>query len=474
VNLRATGVLAALTLAVAAFVYFVELGDEGPVPPAGLLFGGLSETGVEAITIERPDAPRVRTVRMPASDAALESGGWRVVEPVSAPGDPVVLDRIARSLSELVSGGRVEDPVDLGVYGLDAAATRVAFVHEGRERTLALGRETPLGGQVYALVPGDDGAAEIHMLDLESVLPFDVDLNQVRDARVLAFAPDAITRIRLAARGALAQAASNGAAPDAEPSTGGGGFEATLARDSGTWSIVAPAALDADVEAVERLLSDLSLLRAEAFVDEPTEAELASLDPPVFVAVVEDGSESRRLELGVPLEDAPHLRLARGREGRFYRVRGALVEHFPDRLVELRDRRVLRFSPSAVVAIEVGGAGRETQRLNAVPALLETLSRLRADEVVAEALGPAELEALQLEPARLRVRLLGAADALLAELRLGRATTGAESERGLVARSAARETVWRVDAAIESLLSEEAIDKLLTDEKPAAVSGADP
>lgn len=419
-SLRTTAWLAVATAALAAFVWFHELRGEGASSAAGRLLPGLSADAVESVSLEREGAPRLRVARI--------AGAWRVVEPLSAPADPAVVDGLTRALVELRSVGRIDDPVELAVYGLDPPESRLVVVAAGRQHSLALGRQTPTGENRYASIPGRDGEVELHMVPMATTVALDADLAALRDHRVLAFEPEDVERLRLAAR-----------APD-------GGFEATLERGPEGWRIVAPAELAADDAAVGRLLSDLSLLRAEDFVDAPTPGELRALEAPAFVAVLEGGAEPLRFELAPTGED--ERRLARGREGRVFRVRDALVRHLPTRLFALRAKQVLRFDPAEAERVEVRLASGEPFELPAEQPLVERLSRLDAIDVVAEALGPAEQAALGLEPARARVRVLAADGRTLADLRIGREGP----EGGLVARAGELETIVAIDPALTQLL----------------------
>ncbi len=434
-----TGLLAVATCALAAFVYFVELPGE-EVAARERVFPDVSAESIESIALVDGLGRRLRATR--------GSEGWRVVEPVSAPGDPAVLDRMARSLADLVSVGRIQDPADASVYGLADAPTRVVFVQEGREHGLSIGSQTPLGENVYASVAPTEasgGSAAVQMIPQTAALAFDVDLDALRDRRLLDFAPADVVRLQLAARGS--------AGGDERSS----GFEALLERGENGWQIVSPGPLDADTGAVERLLSDLALLRAEDFVDEPDAAARAAIQEPGFVAVLETrvaretgetAGEPQRFDLGVPTPDAPHLRFARGREGRFYRVRGTLVDHLPKRLFALRARAVTRFDPASASSLQLDYASGESFRAPPEEELVAALAKLDAVEVVAEALGPDEQAALELEPARLRIRVLAEDDELLADLRLG----SVDPARGIVARAGESETIWRVDIGLDTLL----------------------
>ena len=83
-------------------------------------------------------------------------------------------------------------------------------------------------------------------------------------------------------------------------------------------------------------------------------------------------------------------------------------------------------------------------------ALLQALSRLDATSIVADALGPAESQALGLAPARLHLRVVGDDGVTLAALSFGREDPG----RGPVVRADGSETVFRVGADVLAKLDD--------------------
>ncbi len=429
-SFRATGLLALVTAALAAFVWFGEPGGSGGESSAERLLPDLTPERIDSLSFEAPGRDAVRVMR--------KGEGWQLVEPLEAPADPLALDRIARSLSELESRGRIEEPGAREIYGLDPPRNRVGWSASGEASELALGRVTPVGGNVYASVATSGEAPPVHMVEATAALAFDVAADDLRDRRLLAFEPGEVTRLRVAAR---------------DPGAPGAGFEATLERsDTDGWAIVVPAPLPADVRAIDRLVSDLSLLRAEGFVDAPGDADRRAIEAPAFVAVVETATGAQRLDLAPVPGDAPHLRLARGRDGRFFQLRSALVEHLPSRLFDLRDRELARFDPAAAAAIEVDFADGASLTSEPHSEIVRALAELDAVGVAAEALGPDERAALGLAPARMRVRVLDEGAGELADLRLGRL----DGARGVVAQVGGQETIWLVDPAIDKLLPSDA------------------
>ena len=415
---RTTAVLAFVAAVLAILVLQVDRGGDGE---GGVLFPGLDPQAVQSVAWVTSGA-RAR--------AARDGEAWRIVEPVIAPADPAALQQVTGALAALRHGGRVEDPVEAAVYGLGPDATTIVFVADGVERSLSLGSQNPLGSAVYARLP--ERPDEVLLVPVQQASVVDRDLDGLRDRRVVALEPDAVTALRI------------------ESSGPGGGFEAALSRSEAGWRIDEPAPLAADGAAIDRLLSDLSLLRAERFVDAPGPRELGALAEPHFVARATTSAGEVRFVLAGP-DGEGGLRLVQGRADAVFRVRDALVQHLPARLFELRDRSVLRIDPDAIRVLEVAGPETGPRRFEPSQALVASFAELDAVGFLAEALGARERAELGLDPDRIRVRVLGEDDAVLGEIGLGVALP----KRGLVARAAGRETIFVVDPGLESALHRE-------------------
>ncbi len=415
--------------------------------------------------------------------AARVARGWQLSLPLVFPGDAPSLEAMARSLSEMVSVGRVDDPVDASVYGLGSSAIEIGFEAKRGGGRIRLGRQTPVGASVYAAVERDRGGAEseggeeIHMIGTIHAAVFDRTALELRDRRVLDFEPDQISRVRVAAFGADAN------------------FGVTLERREDGWTIVWPAPLAADDAAVERLLSDLSLLRAEFFVDDPYPALRAALKTPTYEVALEGPSISKLILTRTPADEAAGLHIAQGRDGHLYRISDALVAHLPSRLFALREKQVAHFDVALARRVELRFGAEESiwiERSDAsspwtsaagvlvpgpIDALLLRLSQLDAVEVVAEALGVDEQAALGLVPARLRIRVLGSEPAngeamLLADVRFGTR----DPDRGPVARSDDRDEIHRLDASLDGRLPWDATifaREFLAEESANLESGGD-
>jgi hypothetical protein len=339
-NPRTTGILLLLTAALGAFVYFYEIGGEEQRAEAEATGKRLfPDVEVEAIS----------SIRLTTSDgvsARLEhaEGSWTLSEPLAFPADVFTADGLASNLAGLSSEALLEDPQPLEEYGLGDAARVVRFSADGTEHGLRLGKKTPIGSNSYAQVEGSPAIMTVATYKARS---FEKSLTDLRERRILDFDTNAVQRIEVSWPDGsvhlerVLPATPEDDAEDADTAEG---------AVPSTWRLTAPVEGRADDEAVDRLLSDLSFLRADGFVDDPSDEALAGFDDPAYEIVLhgeagEDGTQRIwRFTIG-PVHDGDKL-LARGAETSLYTISAARLIDFPRQVIAYRFKRLADFRVS--------------------------------------------------------------------------------------------------------------------------------
>jgi hypothetical protein len=228
------------------------------------------------------DKAAERFAQQPAAEKATSEVEWRIVKPIAARADTAAVDRLLEALAGLEKT-RTMEKVSPAAVGLDRpqAVVRLATsdpkTRRGGETVLRLGAEVPTGGSLIAAIAGKPEAYVVS----DSILG---DLRKPpgdwRDRRIFHGDRDRIERIALAA---------------------GGGPKVLLARRGDRFWIESPIADRADRDQVEKLLTDLTALSAERFVDGPAPPSgQLGLDPPraVVEAVLARQAQPLRIELG--------------------------------------------------------------------------------------------------------------------------------------------------------------------------------
>jgi hypothetical protein len=462
VNPRNTGILLLVAVALGAFVYFyvigVEEGRREAEERAKRLFPAVEPEDVEWVELTSGDGREVRAER--------REGGWELVQPLAFPGDAFALDGVAAALAQVQSEAVYAEPQAREVYGLDDPAREVRFGAGGSEHALRTGDKTPMGGNTYAAVEGDDA---VYTVPTFRVNALEKSLDDLRDKRILAFDAEAVERV-------------TATWPDGR---------VELVRGEQGWRLTAPLDARADEGVVTDLLSDLSYLRASGFEDAPGSEAQAALERPAFAVelalkAAEEGGEPRRLSLALGSALEGGERLVRAERPSLFRIAADRIDDFPREVSAYRFKQLASFAPlearRVVLTLRHGEerveivathgdsgwqASPEPMAPDKIAAMVETLSRLEAKDVLAERVGADELRALLLDPPLATLAVYGERAAAAA----GDAEADAGAEAG---EGAAPEDAAPQEEAAEQRLAEVRIGAAHGSEGFAAQSGESP
>ncbi len=445
-NPRTTGILFLVAATLGAFVYFYEIRGrerrEAAEEADKLLFRDLELDDVAWIEFTTTDGQQVRVER--------REGAWHLTTPVDFPADAVALDAIVESLVEIKSEGVIEDARDPSVYGLAEDATRVRFGAGDSEHELRLGKKTPVGGNTYATA---DDASAVYTVESFRARSFEREFDDLRDRRPLRFDRERVDRIEV------------------EWKDGG----VVLERAEDGWRLREPLQERADETTVDTLLSDLSFLRAEGFVDDPPPPSESGLDAPSYRVVLAssegaEGEPAARHELafGNALDGA--TRAARAAETALYKVAEERYKDLPRKLNAFRYKQLTEYATSEATGFELvlrepgssetltvrgsieDGAWEsqpEAMSAGAEARLVSALAGLRAKDIIADAIGAEELAALQLEPGNAVITVTGEPEAEGGERRnLARLHLGTIAAGVLYAKVPGSDRVYALDASI--------------------------
>lgn len=438
VNPRSTGILFLVAALVVGGVWWNENVRKGEAAEseaeARTLFPDVEVEDVAFVALETTDGRAARIER--------QDGGFRLVAPLDFAVDRTTIDGIVGALAEVQSETVIESPGSDEIYGLGGGADTVHFGTEAGEHALRVGGKTPVGSNTYA---ARDDEATVYTIPSYRANALRRSLTDLRDKRVLRFDREAVSGIELTWRGAGVR----------------------LGRGDEGWRVIAPVEDAADAATVDELLSDLSFLRADGFLDTaPPDAEIG-LDRPSFEAkLTGEGADGEAYIFHLLVGDAAGgSRVARGSEGALYEIPSERLADFPRTVAAYRFKELASFVPSDarqlelafhdpeagahVVIAEHGDDGWASSPESLAPGraarMVAELSTLRGSDIVADAMGAAEQQALGLDPPNVTLRVRGApeGDALgpvLAEVWLGTL----DPDRGIVARRADQERIYRV------------------------------
>jgi hypothetical protein len=440
VNPRTTGILFLVAAAVVGGVWWYENVHKTEAAQAEaearVLFPNVDAADVTFVALETTDGKAARIER--------RDGTFRLVKPLDFAVDDTTVNGIVGALTEVASEGVIESPQDPAVYGLGDGADTVRFGTAEGEHAIRLGAKTPVGSNTYA---ARDDDPTVYTIPTYRANALRRSLTDLREKRVLRFDRDSIDRIDL--------------------SWHGGGV--TLEKGDQGWRVTAPLDDAADEDTVKGLLSDLTFLRAEGFRDDAPSDAAVGLDHPVFEAKLTgkgaDG-EKHVFDMLVGDEMAGNRRVVRGSDAALYEIASERLSDFPQKLAAYRFKKLADFVPSDarqlelafhdpkegahVVIAEHGDDGWTSSPEQLAPGraarMVAELSTLHGSDIVAESATPAELKKLGLDPPNVTLRVRGKAKGdelgpVLAEVQLG----NVDHEKGIVARRADQERIYRID-----------------------------
>jgi hypothetical protein len=493
-NPRTTGILFLVAAALFAFVYFYEIRGEDARRDAEelaqRLFPEVEQGDIVAVSLTTRDGALARLER--------REDAWTLVEPLEFPADGFAADGLASSLATLVSEVALEDPQPPDEYGLDEGRARIVRFDVAEEQhELRLGKDTPVGSSTYAATGSGDAVYTVERFKAQS---FDKALDELRDKRILDFDQSSIRRIEASWPGGRVVLEREDAAADTE----GAESEAT-----DVWRLRAPLDARADPDAVDDLLSDLSFLRADGFVDDPPPDTEVGLEPPAFEIVLsgpapDEGGEAPRVALAVGGLHEADKRVVRAARPSLYTIPASRLDDLPREVVAYRFKQLARFSSADVRQMEFyfqSGAGdpvaitatrgdagwtstpqpMDPDRLTRI---VSELSNLEASDILAESMGEKELSRLGLSPPNTIVSVYGEAPAgepaeggeaepapRIAEIHLG----SLDPAEGIAARAVGDATIYRLDLALAEHVPvnlDAFRSRFLVDEEPEADDAA--
>ncbi len=385
---RSLLILSLLALGLGAFIFFYEKDLPSTEERAALekKVLRLADDAVEAVLIEW-DGREARLERQRSDNSGAESGdegdapgsgddGWRISAPMTARADRAAVDRLVASLTGLESS-RTLDAFDPAELGFDAPRARVTLVTAEGQSVLEIGAEVPASSDMVLTVAGSGRAYLVGSSLLDDLTKEPGDW---RDKKLLAASRGEIERVTLE----------------------GPGGRILLARRGDAFWLESPLADRADEDKVDSLMSQLTGLTVERFLDEtPLTPEGMGLEPAAGVveAVLAGREQPFRLELGDAVEEGGETVYGHA-AGELFEVRTRLTDLLATAAADWRSRawtplqvfkiESARFERAgSVVEVRRDGAdwlrGEERIAYSAVSDLLYPITELEGERVVERA-----------------------------------------------------------------------------------------
>ena len=354
-RLRSTLVLFVLFLAIGGYAWFVERER----PPAGEADAAEQAFDVEAgrITDLTVHAANGDVTTLTRTENEID---WVVTAPVETEADDNAATAIATTLAALdVQRVVEEEAADLAPFGLAEPPVSVTFATPGGEPlSLAVGDETPTGGERYAAV---GGRVILVAAFVESTL--NRTTFELRDRSILEFTgPDVAS---------LAVEQDDGAL--------------RFTKAGGEWSVAEPLEARADFGLVEALVGRIGSGEMVAVESESAAGDALEpfgLDAPRLRATVEVDGERHTLLIG---DENPETTVYARDAARdlVFTIDAALVDDLARGADTYREKDLFDFRPFNATALEVTRGGR-TIRFEKGPAADDDAEDAEEDAGAAE------------------------------------------------------------------------------------------
>ncbi len=301
------------------------------VPAAKLL--GVKADDIVRIDLKYPD-------RELAIERAKPDAPWMITKPLGTRADQTAANNLARAIANCQATRTIDEhPKALAPFGLAKPdVTVVVTTKDGKTLPgIEVGKTTPVGFNAYIKLTDKPAV----MLTSSAFPPgMKKTVNDMRDRQLMSFKVDDVTKLTLQ--------------PDNGPP-----IEVDRGKN-GKWEIVKPSEYQADPTQVRQLLSTLADARVSDFInDTPADVTRYGLDKPHLVVTVyttlKGGEHVQSLLFGFREQgqgkDAFYVR--RGERTPVYAVPAFVFTNVNKSLLDLRDKAVMSFEPSAVESIEV-------------------------------------------------------------------------------------------------------------------------
>jgi hypothetical protein len=384
--------------------------------------------GLKSIVLRRAGEP-IRLQR--------DGDVWTIREPLQSPVDKDAMEGLISALETGRVERRLGEVADRKQYGLDPPVATVTIETTGGEpQVLGLGETSPIGGSVFALLPGGKEVAVVGAAlgDLEKK-----DLLGLRDKSLLAFDPWKVKSLTI----------------ERGPET------IALEKPADGWKVVRPVEAPADGPIVTDLLSAVERMRAARFVTEkPGGADLKTygLAPPAArMTIQEEGWDTARSILFGGASEKTRYAMTVGRDP-IVTVADDIWPKVTTALFDLRRKDVLGLSQYRIASVSVardGGPALVLARQKDSGWTASGLAKgtLKNDSVDLLLRDIADVKALAFEdqPAAARLEALSARPPLDVTLEQDKDTDGGEARRqhlvfgavGKDKRMPVRDLAWR-------------------------------
>ena len=257
---KGTAGMMVVFLILGAYYFFIDLPEEKKITQENEIAG-------KVLAFKKENIKKLSLFKQDQTITLLQNNGkkWHLAEPLKAAGDIPVIEAFLSNLNNLEKLRVVESrPENLSQYGLESPSFKIHLqFKEGKEETLLLGDDSPIGGSVYLKLESNPAV----ILAAISKANFDKSVYDFRDKTIFNFSTASINRIQIKRKD--------------EP--------ANLIKEKEQWKVSGKVKAKADKDAILNFLQTIQFARIKEFESEnPESLKNYGLDMPYATLTLED------------------------------------------------------------------------------------------------------------------------------------------------------------------------------------------
>ncbi len=254
----------------------------------------------------------------------LRDDEWWFTKPFKGLVDPDTADKLVKAIERLKPDVREDEDPKQEQFGIDNPSLKVIVrLKKGREFTITLGDNTPVGAQIYGAIDGLEG---LYLIPSMFKTDMEQEPEKARDKKLARFEKEDVERTTLTnAAGTIVA-------------------EKTEKGDKVQWNITSPEKYKADEWQVSSTFGKVVEVEAKEFAADPSDLKSYGLDKPRARCKVElkDGKTEKDMVYALRL-GRPEVLL----------VETTLFDDLNKDLMALRDKRILDFDRERVASVQV-------------------------------------------------------------------------------------------------------------------------
>ncbi len=314
-------------------------------------------------------------------ECSKAGGIWRLIRPTDAPVDTGTVEKMIAGMAHVERGELItaETLKERGLtpsdYGFDEPRARISYQNNRGSFTWLIGRDTPLGKNLYVMAEGNGDIISAPQTLLHLIPE---DASWIRDRTLFRGEAASIRGIDLS-----------------RPA----GFLQLRHPESGGWFMLQPHKGRADILSVHALIEKILATRIGEFItDEKADLTVYGLaEPDIELTLFTQDEQTQTLQIGKPNPDQPEARYAKWVESdSVFTISSEWAKTFDLENDQLRSRHILGVLPARITELQITQGERQVDltktnrqwqitrpaRWNAEPAQVQELLQTLAQALV--------------------------------------------------------------------------------------------